>query len=68
MDVVLVFLAISGINDAIAPVIFQDVREHVIMITIAKDTLNTLVHIVNLPLLLIARGIANCLMRETLVS
>ena len=56
MDVV---LDISGINDAIAPVFFQDVREHVIMITIAKDTLNTLVHIVNLPLLLIARGIAN---------
>ena len=59
MDVVLVFLDISGINDAIAPVLFQDVREHVIMITIAKDTLNTLMDIVKLPLLLIARGIAN---------
>ena len=56
MDVV---LDISGINDAIAPVFFQDVREHVIMITIAKDTLNTLMDIVKLPLLLIARGIAN---------
>ena len=64
MDVV---LDISGINDAIAPVLFQDVREHVIMITIAKDTLLSM-DIVKLPLLLIDRGIANCIIRETLVS